>query len=49
MAGEGDADLGLVADDGSPETSSARRWRVPVNGNSRRVFIGHWGDAGARR
>jgi nitroreductase len=33
----------------SPETSSARRWRVPANGNSRGVFIGHWGAPPALR
>jgi hypothetical protein len=48
MAGEGDADLGIVADDGFAGDVVGTRWRVAVNGNSRGVFIGHWG-AGARR
>jgi hypothetical protein len=41
MAGEGDADLGLVAADGFAGDVVGQAVAVPVNGNSRGVFIGH--------
>jgi hypothetical protein len=41
MAGEGDADLGLVADEGFAGDVVGQVVEVPVNGNSRGVLIDH--------